>query len=183
MVRVKGSVVRSSAIGVALGLDVRMPTGDPYNFLGSGGYGIKPFVAVSGKSKRLAPHANVAFQYNSTSVLAGDVMDGDKGKLPNQVQYVVGAEASITKRMTLAADVLGDYFHSQRVFSNPYQYAGGSFPGVRFATANLHIVNGSIGAKFNPVGRLLVTFNLLFKMNDMGLRAPVVPLFAVSYTL
>jgi hypothetical protein len=39
VVRVKGTVYRGRAAGIALGMDLRAPTGDEYNFLGSGATG------------------------------------------------------------------------------------------------------------------------------------------------
>ena len=186
IVRVKGSLVKTKSLGLAVGLDSRMPTGDPYDFLGSGGYGIKPFVAVSGKTGRISPHVNFGFQYNGHSVLAGDLGADRKAKLPNQLKYAVGFDAGITKKFTLSADIIGDQFRASRVRQTDYTATFNNrtfrYPTIAFERATLNLINGSIGAKINPVDKLLVSFNLLYQMNDAGLRARVVPLFGVSYT-
>lgn len=185
-VRVKGNVLKSKNLGVAFGLDSRLPTGDPYDFLGSGGYGLKPFVAVSGKTGRISPHVNFGFQYNGQSVLAGDLIADRKAKLPNQLKYAAGFDAGITKKFTLSADILGDQFRSSRVRETQYTATVNNqtfrYPTIQFQQATLNLINGSIGAKVNPVDKLLISFNLLFQMNDAGLRARVVPLFGASYT-
>jgi hypothetical protein len=45
-----------------------------------------------------------------------------------------------------------------------------------------NITNGSVGFKVNPIGTLLVSFNVLVQLNDGGLRSRVVPLVGFSYT-
>lgn len=56
---------------IAVGLDVRFPSGDPYAFLGSGTWGIKPF-AIFSHASRFSPHFGAGFESNGQSVLAGD---------------------------------------------------------------------------------------------------------------
>jgi len=57
-----------------------------------------------------------------------------------------------------------------------------SFPTLSVTNESFAVNNGSIGVKVNPVGRLLVTANLLFRMNNSGLRQDVTPLIGLSYT-
>ena len=57
--RAKGTVMREGSRALAVGLDVRMPTGDEQNLLGSGAVGMKPFAAFSTSMGAFAPHANV----------------------------------------------------------------------------------------------------------------------------
>src|SRR5439155_12447632 len=73
LVRVKGTAVNSPRARLALGVDVRMPTGDEYDFLRSGSAGVKPFVAFSTRAGKVSPHVNVGYQWNGNSVLAGDI--------------------------------------------------------------------------------------------------------------
>jgi hypothetical protein len=185
IVRLKGTVFRSERTGLALGLDMRAPTGDQFDFLGSGALGFKPFAAFSGRAGRISPHVNAAFQWNGSTVLAGDVMTGRKQHLPNQFLYVGGADIGVTKQFTLALDVLGQSVHNgERVIRDTYTAANGTmFPEISFKRGTLNEVNGSAGFKINAIGKLLVEFNLLFKLNDSGLRSKVTPLIGLSYTL
>src|SRR5258708_26309254 len=45
--RLKGTAFKSGHTGLALAVDVRLPTGDETNLLGSGAAGVKPFLAFS----------------------------------------------------------------------------------------------------------------------------------------
>ena len=50
-----------------------------------------------------------------------------------------------------------------------------------FARSSFNALNGSIGLKVNVAGRLLLDGNLLFALDDHGVRDRVVPLFAFEY--
>jgi hypothetical protein len=184
LVRVKGTALKTKPAWFALGLDVRLPTGDAYNFLGSGAVGLKPFIAISGRTKRVTPHVNVGYQWNDSSPLAGDIFTGTSGHLPNQFEYAVGFDAGVNKKFSFAADLLGqEIFHAQGVTTSTFTAANGAqFANTTFQRENATITNGSLGFKVNPIGTLLVSFNVLVQLNDAGLRARVVPLVGFSYT-
>ena len=122
--RAKGNVWSGNKVGVALGLDVRTPTGDARKLLGSGAIGIKPFVAVSAMGRHFAPHLNVGYQWNGESIAAGDVTGATvsedstgtaviqngpaiKRSLPSQLFYTIGADMGLTSKVTFAFDYLG----------------------------------------------------------------------------
>jgi hypothetical protein len=183
VVRLKGNPVHNDSIGLALGVDGRIPTGDEEDLLGLGAWGVKPFVVLSLSQGRVAPHLNVAYLWNGKSVLAGDVTTGEKEDLPDQVQYSVGADIGVTKRLTLAFDFLGTYvIDSPRLIRGTFTAANGqAFPQIGFVTESYNLANGAAGLKFNPVGRLLIDFNVLFKLDSAGLRDKVTPLFGIEY--
>jgi hypothetical protein len=184
LLRVKGTALKTKPAWLALGLDVRLPTGDAYNFLGSGALGLKPFIAISGRTQRITPHVNLGYQWNDSSPLAGDIFTGSKGHLPNQFEYAVGFDAGVGKRFSFAADVLGqDIFHAQGVAPSTFTAANGAkFADNNFVQETANIVNGSLGFKVNPISTMLVSFNVLIQMNDAGLRSRVVPLVGFSYS-
>jgi hypothetical protein len=183
IVRLKGTPVHNDSVAIALGIDGRIPTGDEEDLLGLGAFGVKPFAVVSFSQGRVAPHLNVAYLWNGKSVLAGDVATGRKEDLPDQVQYAVGADIGVTKRLTLAFDFLGTYvIDSPRLIRETFTAANGqSFPQIGFVTESYNLANGSAGLKFNPVGRLLIDFNVLFRLDSAGLRDKVTPLFGIEY--
>src|SRR5258708_17878789 len=90
---------------VAVGLDLRLPTGDANNFQGSGTWGLRPFVIYSYLA-RISPHASAGFEGNGNSVLAGTVTSQPvtKAQLPNVFTYSAGADASIRRWVGLSAD-------------------------------------------------------------------------------
>ena len=57
-VRIKQTVKKAMRQGLAFGVDLRLPTGDERNLLGTGAPGISPFLAWSGNFGALSPHLN-----------------------------------------------------------------------------------------------------------------------------
>lgn len=92
ILRLKSTVLKSGQTSMALGVDSRLPTGDEEDLLGSGAPGVKPFLALSFSNKSFAPHLNVAYQWNGDSVLAGNILTGTKGDMPDQVLYTAGLD-------------------------------------------------------------------------------------------
>ena len=183
VVRLKGTPVHGGAVALALGVDGRFPTGDEEDLLGLGAFGIKPFAVLSFSQGRVAPHLNVAYLWNGKSVLAGDVATGVKEDLPDQIQYAVGVDIGVSKRLTLAFDFLGTHvIDSPRLVRETFTAANGlAFAQIGFVTESYNLANGAAGLKFNLVGRLLVDFNVLFKLDSAGLRDDVTPLVGIEY--
>jgi hypothetical protein len=195
ILRFKGTVLRGEHASVALATDLRLPTGDELDFLGSGTYGVRPFVIASMTKGRVAPHLNIGYQINGKSVLAGNISEGAKGHLPNNLFYTGGADVGVNRRLTLAFDLLG-----QRVFNatsvqlnRPYTSAVPELtvPGVTAQSSyqqitdrqvSFNIISGSAGFKAQLGSKTLLTTNLLFGLNNAGLHARVVPLVGLSHT-
>ena len=184
LVRTKYTVVDRSRVKVALGLEGRMPTGDPYEFLGAGAFGVKPFVALSIAGQRFSPHFNAGYQYNGKSVLAGDIRTGEARLLPKQMSYAAGFESGITKNFTFSADLVAQQvFSADRVQQKILVAADNrKFPQVTFVRGNFSAYSLASGVKVNPVSTLILSFNLLYQVNEAGLRAGIVPLIGLSYS-
>ncbi len=185
--RVKGTVLRGERAGLAIGADLRTPTGDEMNFLGSGAVGAKPFVAASYRG-RISPHANAGFEWNGKSILAGDIATGAKGRLPREFLYSAGVDVGVTRRLTVAADLLGTHvFNTFRVVPVTFTDRGNiegqvhSYPDIFQVRDSLDMRDLGLGAKYSPFGNFLVTGNVQLKLNDAGLRAKAVPLIGLSY--
>jgi hypothetical protein len=195
VLRGKFEAIKGERAGVALGLDVRFPTGDAYNFLGAGTYGVRPFVAFSYKT-RVSPHASLGYQVNGNSILAGDITSStQKASMPNVLTFSVGADANINRRISATVDYLTQTLYQVETI-HPSTFSDyceqGGCPGVTpcnctfsniSSTATYHVTQQSLatGAKFNPAGKLLVTADVLFRVNDAGLHSKPVPLIGLSY--
>ena len=57
---------------LAVGMDVRLPTGDELNLLGSGAPALQPFAIWSATFQNVSPHVNLGYRWNGSSVLAGN---------------------------------------------------------------------------------------------------------------
>ena len=186
ILRGKFEALKQEKTGFAVGLDVRLPTGDAYNFLGSGTYGIRPFATFSYAS-RIAPHATVGFLYNGNSILAADITKGTAtAKMPNLLTYSTGADVGITRRITASGDFLGQtILNASSVAQTTIPDFGGT-PRVELSSPPPHdVTQASIaaGGKFNLFRDFLLTLNVLFPLiNDAGLHSKPVPLVGLSYT-
>lgn len=179
----KGLLLDLEKYRVAVGTDVRLPTGDELNFLGSGTLGVRPYLAAS-RTGTFSPHLNVGYQWNGNSIL-NPTAGGAKQQLPTDFFYAAGLNITVGKRVTLTQDLLGKrYFDAPRL-SLPTLVTipgAGSALSVQPYTAGYTQTDLSLGFKAKVVSQLLVTGNVLLKMNDGGLRAQAVPLLEVSYS-
>ena len=169
---------------VAVGLDLRLPTGNANNFQGSGTWGLRPFVIYS-YSARISPHASAGFEGNGNSVLAGTVTSQPvtTAQLPNVFTYSAGADASIRRWVGLSGDFIGtSLLNASRIENSTFtDYSGTSRANVSTFTSTVNQADISLGAKVRPVARLLITGNVLFRLNDAGLHFKPSPLIGVSY--
>jgi hypothetical protein len=186
LLRAKGTVLREGTRALAAGVDFRLPTGDETNLLGAGAPGVRAFAAFSSSIGRFAPHANVAYQWNGESVLAGDVRTGEKGDMPDQLIFALGGDLGINNRFSIVVDFLGQrIYDSPRLFRRVFDATGPSgaidLPDIRFETASYWITNGAVGFKGQVAGRALIVFNLKFSMSDNGLTDKLTPLMGMEW--
>jgi hypothetical protein len=129
ILRAKGAVIEKKSLVLALGVDLRLPTGDEQNFLGTGTTSVKPFAAVSFYTKPLtdwmvlSPHVNVGWQISGKSTLGGLFLPSEvatsptafgqpltpqKDYLPDVFSWAVGTEVGLGRRHTVVLDFLGN---------------------------------------------------------------------------
>jgi hypothetical protein len=184
-VRIKGAVAGSpGGNGLSLALDLRVPTGDEEDLLGAGAAGLAPFLIWSATAGAFSPHVNVGYRWNGESILAGDPTTGETGDLPDQAFYTVGADFALGSRFTFALGLLGQYvIDSPRVGVKEFLAADGTsrFQTLAFTQDSFNEMSGAVGFKLNAVENLLIDFNLLFNIDNNGLRDKVTPLVGVEY--
>jgi hypothetical protein len=183
-VRLKAAIDHGKSRAIAAGLDVRLPTGDQMNLLGTGTAGLAPFVILSSTVQRVSPHLNASYQWNGRSILAGNPATGESAEFPDQLTYAIGADVAMNRRITLALDALGSYYVDAERLSQETFHAldqTSTFANITFSRQSFNALSGSIGLKVNVKGRLLLDGNLLFALDDHGVRDRVVPLFAFEY--
>jgi hypothetical protein len=81
----------------------------------------------------------------------------------NEMRFALGGDVRITPWLTATSDLL--------LNQNTAQYNVGNT-----------ILSVATGIKFNPWRRLVLSTNLLWRLNDQGLRTLVIPSVAVEYT-
>ena len=88
--------------------------------------------------------------------------------------------------MTVAFDVLGRvYLDAPRIQRDQFRSPDGvtTFPNIRFTNQTFTEHDGATGAKLNIAGELLLDFNVLFRLDDNGLRDKVTPLIGFEYAM
>jgi hypothetical protein len=117
--------------GVGAAVDVRVPTGDETNLLGTGGVQVRPFGIASFAVGRFAPHVNFGYTFSSAGALRGTLAAAaqPETELRDEVNAALGFDLVMTPRATLAVDVLGRslldagrFREVDKVF--PYESAG-----------------------------------------------------------
>ena len=86
----------------------------------------------------------------------------------------------------MAIDLLGRYvIDADRLHLDDFHALDGRsvFQTVTFTRESFNALSGAVGFKANVHGRLLLDFNLLFKLDENGVRYKVTPLFGFTYTL
>ena len=184
--RIKIQPFKTGDAGLAIGVEGRFPTGDEQNLLGSGAYGVKPFLVFSLSKKLVSPHLNLGYQWNGESVLAGNVLTGEKKPLPDQFFYAAGADIGVSSQVTLALDVIGRrVLNTPRIEEETFHALDGTstFPTTRFLPdSSFNLTNAAVGVKINAAGKLLLDLNVLFKLDESGLRDKLTPLFGFEYS-
>ena len=189
LVRGKFQAVRGGSGGLALALDLRVPTGEERDLLGTGATQVKGMVIGSLRLGSLSPHINAGYTWSDKPRGGGTV--------PDEIDVTGGFDLALHPRLTLALDVLArDFRNATRVrvvnttftantqvdATLPDNIVTAVFPRLTVESArNLTTVLGSAGLKFNPVGNLLLTVNGLFSLNHNGLQARFTPLVGLDY--
>lgn len=184
LLRVKGTAPQSGPTRLGFLTDVRFPTGDEEDLLGSGAWGVKPLIVLSWSLGRFSPHINVGYQWNGESVLAGDIADGRKADMPDQFLYAGGADIGVHKNVTLVVDLIGQkVVDAPRLVKDTFVAADGTeLDQVGFERGSYYVNDLSLGMKVNAGGSLLLDINLLIRLDDAGLRADFSPLVGFEYS-
>ncbi len=171
---------------VALGGTFRLPTGDAFNYLGSGALGGSLYTLMEYRAK-VAPHAKIAYQWNDGSK-ALNLQGGSSPRLPGGLQYAVGTDARLFDHITVAGDILGNQTVNGGTFNTSASTVTTSLgPATLYeTTANKNsytTVHFSGGVKFTPHPGLILYANVLVQLNNVGLRSEPVPLFGIAYNM
>lgn len=162
-VRVKAKLPTSGRVGAAILGDVRLPTGDEENFLGSGYTAVRALGILSARLRDFSPHLNAGFLYRS------------EASIDNAVLVTAGFDQLITPEVTLAFDILSEWEVGSEglavpapvVFTAPYQR---SVEATTIPDMRDDVINATLGAKFLLGGGVTAVIDGLAPLNRGGLR-------------
>ena len=170
MVRARYGVFRDGASGVAVGAEVRLPTGDEEDLLGAGSTSITPRVIGSYEDDRFGIHGELGYTFRGVS---------------EALMYAGAVTVVAAPRVTLVGELLG------RRLRAVGQLAETTLPHPRLAgidTIRLTSSNETAdrlllvaGFKWNVASTWLLTANVLRPLTDVGLNARWVPSVTFDY--
>lgn len=181
--RLKYHLLRNEKFNCAVLGDLRLPTGDEKEFLGSSKPTTRIAAIFSKKAGELTSHLNLAYEKRP----ANDDSD--------EFEFAVGFDQKVGDAVTFAVDLLGelDVNESEAIqfFPEPTKVIteslGGGFTRRREieltnipARTNDNTYNLAVGLRIAPSERFLLLGNLLAPLNDGGLRSSVVPTFGLT---
>lgn len=191
-VRMKYRFPVEAAYGLAALLDVRLPTGNDEDFLGTGSLGVGLSLIGSAKIGDFAPHANLGYRYRGSDSDSTGATSGDFNR--DAISVVLGFDQQLINGLTFALDFLGDF----NLGDDPLDLLPGSIEiveernGGRVARevelSNVpdggadQTLSLSVGARFAFSERLQVLGNVLVPLNNGGLRSNVVPTVGAALT-
>jgi len=170
---------------LAAAVDIRTPTGDDENLLGTGTTQAKFLLIGSGGPERFSPHFNIGFTASGESPNAFV-------NVTDEFNYTGGVEVAASAKVTITGDIVGRQLRgSGRLVERPKTYNWMTSSGVtgsstfsEFApeSGNLSLVFGTIGVKINPIQNLLISGSVLLPFTDAGMRSNPVPVVGFEYS-
>ena len=191
LLRTKYQLLDDDRIDFALGLTLRVPTGDEDNFQGIGDTTLLPFFSIATEFDRIHVHASSGIEVNFD--------DSDRSR----VRYAGGVTLQIIEQLALFIDVIGSSnLTTDRIsvtvpqFVNapladgvpgpsdvpPSDVPGDAIPNFRTFSRRFStdIVDLSVGLKANVYGAVVGYAGVFVPLNDDGLRADVIPAFGLE---
>jgi len=177
---------RESAV-LAAATDLRLPTGDEDNLLGTGGTQAKLYLIGSGLFGSFATHVNLGYTFSS----GGSEFVGE---LSDEFNFAAAFDVAVHPRVTIAAEILWRTLidaNQIRVGEEPFLFRRFDSseiqttlrPILTAETENLDLATTTVGLKVNLTGTLLLTADLIFSLTDDGLQdQDVVPLIGIDYS-
>lgn len=171
LIRAKYNLLRRTGSGVALGGEVRVPTGDEENLLGTGEASIKPRVIASFERDRIGVHGDVGYAF---------------GGLSDELVYGGAVTVVGTSRLTLVGEMAGRRLSSAGRLTEttaPHPTLVGvetiRLTGAEHATAR---AVGVLGFKWNVAATLLLSVNVVRPLTSAGLNARWISTFSLDYS-
>jgi hypothetical protein len=211
LVRAKFNAFRSASTAIAGALDLRLPTGDKEQLLGTGATQAQLYFIASGEYGRVSPHVNVGytFSHGTGAEDATDVEDPATQfgvpaagvstaaldiNVPDEVNYIFGVAVAPHPKVTIGFDLRGRTMRDVTRFvvgsSTFPNRAPGPLPTASTTVSNEFVDQpnsnltqflGVIGGKINLGGTFLLNLSVLIPMNDNGLKAKPTPVVGFDY--
>jgi hypothetical protein len=168
--RAKVTAVALRGGGVAIAGEVRLPTGDPDNLLGTGSTSIRVMGIGSIERGRFALHGNAAIV---------------EGGVSSEMDFAGAASLAVHPRLTLSGELLTrrvSELHDIDLISAPHPTIAGVDTLRLMAGAKAALLaNAVAGMKWNVTRTMVLGGHLSWALTNWGLTAPITPTLAFEY--
>ena len=172
IVRAKFNPIRRGASGLAFAADIRLPTGDADNLLGTGRTAVTPRVIVSLEREHVAWHGEVGYTAGGAS---------------NALDYGSALTVVAGRRLTLVAEVIGRRLDSGGQLIDTIEPRPGlvGVDTIRLTATSSSTSRVSLvaGVRWNIASRWLWSFNTIQPITAAGLNAHWVPTMTFDYSI
>lgn len=169
--RARYLVSQRSHGSLAVGTDVRLPTGREQDLLGAGKSALRLLSIGSFEGRMISVHANAGYTFGGVS---------------REFAYGGALAVAPAPRVTLVAELMGRYLSNLHELRDVYapHVLGGPVETMRWVptTMGVNQATSAFGMKWNLTGGYVLNGNVLISLTDSGLTARVVPSLTIDYT-
>jgi hypothetical protein len=184
--RAKAYAYAGKTYDVGFLAEARLGTGKKEDFLGSGSTDLAGMALVSGHWGGINPHLNLGYRHR------GSDLERD------EVGLAFGYDQKASETVTLVVEWSGLFETGSQIEAlkfpglipiGEYQVDGQTYAKEYVSPTNIpnrpndNIVNAAFGLKYSPKSNLVLLANVLFPLNDGGLRSSWSPTVGLSYNL
>ena len=173
--------------GVAVTVNMRLPTGDREALRGLGVYRTLASLVVSSGAGRFRPHVNAGYEWWSDGVeVATSFSQNSPVKVRHQIQYAAGVELEATPKLTLLVDFLGRHIQGGGKVGYVTDTPSSSGQGITSVESLVALPEGIQklllvpGMKMNLKGKLLLSLNAVITLKHSGLHSTVTPVVGID---
>lgn len=173
--RLKINIGQNDALGAAILVDTRLPTGREEDFLGTGSTAIRAQAIVGAQFGNFAPHLNVGYGAR-TDTLQNDGILG-----------TIGFDALVAGWATVAGDFITEWQLGANRITQPPSIEiaipfARSYPSTSVPNKRQNVMNMALGAKFIVRGGMVIVVNALVPIKKAGLQPDIAWTAGLEYT-
>lgn len=176
--------------GLAVVVNMRLPTGNKDNLLGLGITRTLVSFVASGRMGRIQPHANGGYEWWNKGVdVSTSFSSNAKVTARHAIQYAAGVEVEATPKLTFLVDFLGHHVRGAGTVGYVTDTVAPNAPGITSVESLVGLSDSfkrltlAPGLKVNLKAKLLLSINALMTLDSNSLRSKVTPVVGIDMTL
>jgi hypothetical protein len=176
--------------GLAVVVNMRLPTGNKDNLLGLGVTRTLVSFVASGRMGRIQPHANGGYEWWNKGVdVSTSFSSSSKVTARHAIQYAAGVEVEATPKLTFLVDFLGHHVRGAGTVGYVTDTVAPNASGITSVESLVGLSDSfkrltlAPGLKVNLKAKILLSINALMTLDSNSLRSKVTPVVGIDMTL